>query len=73
MYWLNVFAPLEITFWKVSISMMSLSGAFLAHLHPFIKGKLTPQAKQTLLGSLILAGSGIMLGFTLGFLRAIFL
>jgi len=73
MYWLKVFSPLEIAFWKFSISLMGFSGAFLAYLHPFIDPLLTQQAKQALLRSLILGGSGIMLGFTLGFLRAIFL
>jgi len=73
MHWLSVFVPLEIAFWKVSIRLMDLSAALLAYLQSAINDRLTRQVKQALLRSLILAGSGIMLGFTLGFLRALFL
>lgn len=73
MHLLSLLAPLEIAFWKVSIRLMDLSAALLAYIQPVINDGLTRQATQTLLRSFILAGSGIMLGFALGFLRSLFL
>jgi hypothetical protein len=62
---------LEIVFWKTTIQLMSLSRDLLALLQPVIDSALTERTRQVLLRSAALAGSGLTLGFMLGFLRAV--
>jgi hypothetical protein len=63
---------LEILFWKITIQLMCLSRNLLALLQPVFDSFPNDQTKKGLLLSAILAGSGLTIGFTLGFLRAIF-
>jgi hypothetical protein len=64
-------ALLEIVFWKATIQMMSWSRKLLVLAQPVVDSVLSPQTKKVLLRSAALAGSGLTLGFMLGFLRAV--
>jgi hypothetical protein len=64
-------ALLEIVFWKATIQMMSWSRKLLVLTQPVIDSVLSPQTKKVLFRSAALAGSGLTLGFMLGFLRAV--
>jgi hypothetical protein len=64
-------ALLEIVFWKTTIQLMSWSQNLLFVTQPVIDSVLNPQTKKVLLRSVALAGSGLTLGFMLGFLRAV--
>jgi hypothetical protein len=62
---------LEIVFWKTTIQLMSLSRNLLVFSQPLIDFATNQHTKKVLLRSATLAGSGLTLGFALGFLRAI--
>lgn len=62
---------LEIIFWKMLIPLMSISRAVLAILQPVSDQLMNQRSKKVLFHSAVLAGSGLTLGFMLGFLRAL--
>jgi hypothetical protein len=62
---------LEIMFWKVLILLMSISRALMSILQPIIDQLFNHRSKKVLFRSVVLAGSGLTLGFMLGFLRAL--
>ncbi len=61
----------EIIFWKMLIPLMSISRAVLAILQPVSDHLMNQRSKKVLFHSAVLAGSGLTLGFMLGFLRAL--
>jgi hypothetical protein len=71
MVWQKIIELLEILFWKITIQLMILSRNLLALLQPVLDTVLKEETKKVLLRSAVLASSGLTLGFTLGFLRAI--
>jgi hypothetical protein len=62
---------LEISFWKMLIPLMSVSRAVITVLTPLFDQMVNQRSKKVLFKSAVLAGSGLTLGFMLGFLRAL--
>jgi hypothetical protein len=62
---------LEIMFWKMLIPLMSISRAVMVLLGPVFDELFNQRSKKVLFRSMIVAGSGLTLGFMLGYLRAL--
>lgn len=63
--------PIEIVFWKMLILLMSVSRAVISIFQPAFDQVLNQRSKKVLYRSAVVAGSGLSLGFMLGFLRAL--